>query len=241
MGCMAVGRSSRERLLPGRMQGDTRKDPYLGHPSPFLWHEGSPRYTKAKRRSRHCNGDNVQGSNRRSVSSSPSRQKQRKRGGKCRSGRGGQKRKMRKTDRLSKRYFRIYSWKLCKCQQTRCCPGKDGLWLWCDMPVKEQGHAQIGHWCFKTSQSFRGIKAVVWQWLFGAISARQYPPFTRICGPQAHRNCRTSECKNHMRDSNVWFSSVHTCTPPPAPQEQVGISLRGCTTNLETQSWYVVI
>ena len=38
------------------------------------------------------------------------RRKQRKRGGKRRSGRGGQRRKMRKADRLSKRYFRVCSW-----------------------------------------------------------------------------------------------------------------------------------
>ena len=106
------------------MQGGTRrKDSYIGHPLPFLWHEGSPRVTgyfpqykkprmdtNTKTRSRQRNGDHAQGSRRRLVSPSPTRRKQRKRGGKRRSGRGGQRRKMRKADRLSKRYFRVCSW-----------------------------------------------------------------------------------------------------------------------------------
>ena len=50
------------------MQGGTRrKDSYIGHPLPFLWHEGSPGVT-------------------------------------------GYFRKVRKVDRLSKRYFRVCSW-----------------------------------------------------------------------------------------------------------------------------------
>ena len=27
-----------------------RKDSYIGHPLPFLWHEGSPRYQKKKKK-----------------------------------------------------------------------------------------------------------------------------------------------------------------------------------------------
>ena len=123
MGCMAVRRNSRERWPSGRMQGGTRrKDSYIGHPLPFLWHEGSPRVTgyfpqlkkprmdtNTKTRSLQRNGDHAQGSRRRLVSPSPTRWKQRKRGGKRRSGRGGQRLKMRKADRLSKTYFRVGS------------------------------------------------------------------------------------------------------------------------------------
>ena len=61
--------------------------------------------------------------------SRPTRRKQRKRGGKRRSGRGGQRRKMRKADRLS---WRRWSTTL----------------MW---------------YVYKTSQSSRGMKAVVWQ------------------------------------------------------------------------------
>ena len=60
--------------------------------------------------SRQRNGDHAQGTRRRSVSPSQTRRKQRKRGGKRRSGCGGQRCKIRKADRLSKRYFRICSW-----------------------------------------------------------------------------------------------------------------------------------
>ena len=67
--------------------------------------------TNTKTRSRQRNGYKAEGSRRRSVTPSPTRRKQRKRGGKRRSGRGGQSRKMRKADRLSKRYFRVCSWK----------------------------------------------------------------------------------------------------------------------------------
>ena len=46
MGCMAVGRNSRERWPSGRMQGGTRRnDSYTEHSLPFLWHERSPRVT----------------------------------------------------------------------------------------------------------------------------------------------------------------------------------------------------
>ena len=97
--------------------GTRRKDSYIGHPLPFLWHEGSPRVTghflqykiihidtNTKTRSHQRNGDYAQGSRRRLVSPSPTRRKQRKR-----SGLGGQRRKMRTADKLSKRYFRICS------------------------------------------------------------------------------------------------------------------------------------
>ena len=106
------------------MQGGTRrKDSYTEHSLPFLWHERSPRVTgyfpqyntprmdtNTKTRSRQRNWDHAQGSRRQFVSPSPTRRKQRKRGRKRRSGRGGQKRQMRKADRLSKRYFRVCSW-----------------------------------------------------------------------------------------------------------------------------------
>ena len=146
------------------MQGGTRrKDSYIGHPLPFLWHEGSPRVTgyfpqykkprmdtNTKTRSRQRNGDHAQGSRRRLVSPSPTRRKQRKR--------GGQRRKMRKADRLSKRYFRVCSWN---------CASPLSWRRWSTTSMwhvnKKQGHAQIDHWCFKTSQSSRGMKAVVWQ------------------------------------------------------------------------------
>ena len=62
--------------------------------------------TNTKTRSRQRSGDHAQGSRRQLVSPSPTRQKQRKRGGKH----GSQRRKMRKADRLSKRYFRGCSW-----------------------------------------------------------------------------------------------------------------------------------
>ena len=106
------------------MQGGTRrKDSYTEHSLPFLWHERSPRVTgyfpqyskprmdtNTKTRYRQRNWDHAQGSRRQFVSPSPTRRKQRKRGGKRRSGRGGQKCQMRKADRLSKRYFRVCSW-----------------------------------------------------------------------------------------------------------------------------------
>ena len=106
------------------MQGGTRqKDSYIGHPLPFFWHEGSPRVTgyfpqykkprmdtNTKTRSRQRNGNHAQGSRCRLVSPNPTRRKQRKRGGKRRSGHGGQRRKNEKADRLSKRYFRVCSW-----------------------------------------------------------------------------------------------------------------------------------
>ena len=66
--------------------------------------------TNTKTRSRQRNWDHAQGSRRHFVSLSPTRRKQRKRGGKRRSGRGGQRRQIRKADRLSKRYFRVCSW-----------------------------------------------------------------------------------------------------------------------------------
>ena len=66
--------------------------------------------TNTNTKSHQHNGDHAQDSRRRSVSPSPPRRKQRKRGGKRSSGRGGQRRKMRKADRLSKRYFRVCSW-----------------------------------------------------------------------------------------------------------------------------------
>ena len=80
-------------------------------PLPFLWHKKTkPRMdTNTKTRSRQRNGDHAQGSRRRSVSPNPTRRKQRKRGGKLRSGHGGQRRKMRKADRPSEKYFRICS------------------------------------------------------------------------------------------------------------------------------------
>ena len=109
------------------MQGGTRrKDSYIGHPLPFIWHENSPRvrgyfpqYTKPlmdtikkqnKTRSRQTNGAHLQGLRRRSVFSSPTRRKERKRGGIRRLGRSSQRRKIRKADRLSKRYFIICTW-----------------------------------------------------------------------------------------------------------------------------------
>ena len=81
--------------------------------------------TNTKTRSHQRNGDHAQGSRRRLVSQSPNRRKERKIGGKHRSERGGQRRKMRKADRLSKSMLM----ELCKCQQMRCCPGEDGLRL----------------------------------------------------------------------------------------------------------------
>ena len=154
MGCMAVGRNSRERWPSGRMQGGTRrKDSYTGHPLHFLWHKGSPRVTcyfpqykkprmdtNTKTRFRQCNGDHAQGSRRRLVSPSPTRRKQRKRGGKRRSGRGGQRRKMRKADRLSKRYFRVCSW---NCASALSWRRWSTTLMW--YVYKKQGHAQIDH------------------------------------------------------------------------------------------------
>ena len=66
--------------------------------------------TYTKTRSHQSNGDHAQGPRHWSVSPRPTRPKQRKRGGKCRSGRGRQRCKMRKADRLSKRYSRVCSW-----------------------------------------------------------------------------------------------------------------------------------
>ena len=154
MGCMAVGRNSRECWPSGGMQGSTRrKDSYIGHPLPFLWHEGSPRVTgyfpqykkphmdtNTKTRSRQRNGDHAQGSRRRLVSPSPTRRKQRKRGGKRRSGCGGQRHKNEKSRQAVQEVLQSMLMELCKCQQTRHCPGEDGLRLWCmstrnkDMP-----------------------------------------------------------------------------------------------------------
>ena len=68
--------------------------------------------TNTQARSRQRNGDHARGSRRRSVSQSPTQQKQRKRGEKRRSGHGGQRRKLKNADRLSKTYFRICS---CNC------------------------------------------------------------------------------------------------------------------------------
>ena len=66
--------------------------------------------TNTKTRSHQRDGYLANGSGRRSVSPSPTRRKQRKRGGKRRSGRCGLRCKMKTADRLSKRYFRICSW-----------------------------------------------------------------------------------------------------------------------------------
>ena len=164
------------RAAPGE------KDSYIGHPLPFLWHEGSPRVTgyfpqykkprrdtNVKTRSRQRNRDHAQGSRRRLVSPSPTLRKQRKRGGKRRSGRGGQRREMRKADRLSKRYFRVCSWNCASAnrrgavlekmvydfdvvclQETRTCPNR---------PLVLQGFTVIQR------HEGRGM----------AVSARQYP------------------------------------------------------------------
>ena len=189
MGCMAVGRNSRERWPSGRMQGGTRrKDSYTEHSLPFLWHERSPwatgyfpQYNKprmdtnTKTRSRQRSGDHAQGSRRQFVSPSPTRRKQRKRGEKCRSGRGGQSRQMRKADRLSKRYFRVCSWNCASVnrrgavlekivydfdvvclQETRTCPNR---------PLVLQGFTVIQR------HEGRGMA---------------------ISGQQAHANCRAS-------------------------------------------------
>ena len=65
---------------------------------------------KKKKKISPAQWDNAQGSRCRSVSPSPILRNQRQRGGKRRSGHSRQRRKMRKTDRLSKRYFRVSSW-----------------------------------------------------------------------------------------------------------------------------------
>ena len=158
------------------MQGGTRrKDSYIGHPLPFLWHEGSPRVTgyfpqykkprmdtNTKARSRQRNGDHAQGSRRRLVSPSPTRRKQRKRGGKRRSGRGGQRRKMRKADGCP-RGTSEYAHGIVQVPTDEALSWRRWSTTLMWYVYKKQGHAQIHHWCFKASQSSRGMKAVVWQ------------------------------------------------------------------------------
>ena len=102
-----------------RTQGATRqKESCIEHPLPFLWHEGSPRVTsyfsqykkKKKKKLAWIPMQKQDLASAMEILCSPTRRKQRKRGGKRRSGRGGQRCKMRKADRLSKRYFRLCSW-----------------------------------------------------------------------------------------------------------------------------------
>ena len=90
---LARGLSQSDRLFPSVKKKQTNKQTRMD--------------TNTKTRSHKRNGDYVQGSRRRSVSPSPTRRKQRKRGGKHRSGRGGQRCKMRKADRLSNRIIRV--------------------------------------------------------------------------------------------------------------------------------------
>ena len=115
--------------------------------------------TNTKTRSRQYNGDHVQGSRRQLVSPSPTRRKQRKRGGKRRSGRGGQRCKMRKADRLSRRYFRVCSWNCASAnrrgavlekmiydfdvvclQETRTCPNRSLLLQGFTVSQRHEGH-----------------------------------------------------------------------------------------------------
>ena len=163
MGCMAVGRNSRERwpcrAAPGERTPSPKvgKDSYTEHSLPFLWHERSPRVTgyfpqhkkprmdtNTKTRSRQRNWDQAQGSRRQFVSPSPTRRKQRKRGGKRSSGRGGQRRQMRKADRLSKRYFRVCSWK-CEVSTDEALSWRRWSTTLMWYVYKKQGHAQIDY------------------------------------------------------------------------------------------------
>ena len=122
---LAIGRNSRERRLSGCMlsaaaPGGTTptqgfhcffsitraiQEEQFTSPSTQKPHMDTNTQTNSRLR----NGDHALDSRHRSVSRSPTRRKQRKRGGKGRSGPGGQG-KRRQADRLSKRYFRICSW-----------------------------------------------------------------------------------------------------------------------------------
>ena len=197
--------------------------------------------TNTKTRSRQRNGDHVQGSRRRSVSPSPTRQKQRKRG-KRRSGRGGHRRKMRKADRLSKRYFRICSWNCASAnrrgavlekmvydfdvvclQETRTCPNR---------PLVLQGFTVIQR------HEGCGMTIVVRSDLSKAVSLLNLDRWStsshELQGIQIKK-------KTLMRDTNPWFSLMITSTLPPVSQGQVVISLRRWKMNWETQLWYAVI
>ena len=70
---------------------------------------------------------------------------------------------MRKADRLSKRYFRVCSWNCASANRRGAVLEKMVYYFDVVYVYKKQGHAQIDHWCFKASQSSRGMKAVVRQ------------------------------------------------------------------------------
>ena len=148
--------------------------------------------TNTKTNSRQRNGDHAQGSRRRSVSPRPTQWKQRNRGGKRRSGRGRQRRKTRKADRLSKRYFRVCSWNCASAtrrgavlekmvydfhvvclQETRTCANR---------PLVLQGFTVIQR------HEGRGMAIVVRRNLSKTVSLLNLDKR----GPQAHANCRAS-------------------------------------------------
>ena len=152
MRCIAVGRNSRERWLFGRMQGDTRRDSYIGYPLPFLWHEGSPRvtvhfpqYTKTSHGYQYSNkisaaqwGPCTELET--SISTSkPNPTETEEEGRKTQARTRAQRRKMESVDKLSKRYFRKSSW-ICASANRRGTV-QETMWYVCE----KQGHDQIGH------------------------------------------------------------------------------------------------
>ena len=126
------------------------KKSYIGHPLPFLWQEASPRVTgyfpqqktnKQQQRQQQKNSHGYQNKNRISPEQlgsyagletsisilKPNLTEQRKRGEKRRSGCGGQRRKNAKSIQAVQEVLQNMLMELCKCQQTRRCPGIDGL------------------------------------------------------------------------------------------------------------------
>ena len=148
MCCVAVGRNSCECWLSGCMQDNTRqKDSYIGHPLPFLWHESSPRvtgyflqYTKPY------------------VNTSTKKVIEEK---KMQIWMQRPEASNEKSRQAVQEVLKNMLVELCKCQQTSLSWKRWSITLmWC--VCKKQGNVQISHWCFKTSQSFRGIMAVAW-------------------------------------------------------------------------------
>ena len=175
--------------------------------------------TRSCQRNRH----HAQGSRRRSVSPNPKRRKQKKRGGKRRSGLGGQRHKMRKADRLFKRYRicscncananrrdavlkrMVYDFDVACLQETRTCPNR---------PLVLQDFTAI-QW-----HQGRGMATVVRGDLSKTVSSLNLDKWST--SSRELQGIRLEKKPKQMRDANPSLSPMHTCTPSPTPQEQPG-------------------
>ena len=168
MGCMAVVRNSHWRWLSCNMQGGTRrKDSYTGHSLPSLWHKGSPRVNAYLRINlawmstpkQDLSSAMVLEVSIRIPKLSPTETEEDRRETRIRTLPSGAEKWEKKKDCSSGTSDFAHG----TVQQST-----DGVLSWCwpatllSFACKKQGHAQVGHWHFKSDLHSHSEASRLW-------------------------------------------------------------------------------